>query len=301
MEEFFRELGEFRVVVEATAAYEWFVRSVEQYAKRVVLAHPRHLRVIAESTRKSDKIDAEVLALFLCLDMIPEAYRPTPFQQEYRRLVRLRHAIQGRITSAKCRIRYLLSTYNKDRKDLFTREGSEYLKRTQRELSQAARFTLTRYRQELKLFEEQLGQTEKELGRFVKKAPKRIQEARALLQSIPGVGPVTVDVVLSERGDVDRFSSQKKLCSYAGLAPGSRESGEHWRGLSITKRGSCLLRWVLIEAAWNLVGRSPKWARIHEKLAGRMQKKKAIVAVARRLLCLMMSMVQNGRAYSVTA
>jgi len=64
-------------VVEATASYEWFLRLVESSADRVVLAHPNKLRVIAESTRKSDKLDAQVLAEFLALDMISEAWRPT--------------------------------------------------------------------------------------------------------------------------------------------------------------------------------------------------------------------------------
>src|SRR3954464_6924103 len=88
--DYFRKLGKFQAVVEATASYEWFVRLIEPLAQRVVLAHPGKLRVIAESTRKSDKIDARVLAEFLALDMIPQAYRPTPRQREHRVLVRHR-------------------------------------------------------------------------------------------------------------------------------------------------------------------------------------------------------------------
>jgi transposase len=63
----FAEQGPFEMVVEATASYEWFVALVEPHAERVVLAHPAKLRVIAESTRKSDKLDARVLAEFLAL------------------------------------------------------------------------------------------------------------------------------------------------------------------------------------------------------------------------------------------
>ena len=74
----FRELGPFEVVVEATSSYEWFVKLVEPLAHRVLLAHPKKLRVIAESKRKSDKLDAQVLAEFLASDEIPLAYRPSP-------------------------------------------------------------------------------------------------------------------------------------------------------------------------------------------------------------------------------
>ena len=59
---FFKKLGKFQAVVEATASYEWLVRLLEPMAERIVLAHPKKLRVIAESTRKSDKIDAGKLA-----------------------------------------------------------------------------------------------------------------------------------------------------------------------------------------------------------------------------------------------
>src|SRR6188768_1322124 len=62
---FFRGLGRFQFVVEATATYEWLVQLLEPLADAWVLAHPGKLRVIAESTKKSDKLDAQVLAEFL--------------------------------------------------------------------------------------------------------------------------------------------------------------------------------------------------------------------------------------------
>ena len=71
---FFAGLGPFRAVVEATASYEWLVALIEPLADRVVLAHPGKLRVIAESAKKTDKLDAAVLAEFLARDMIPEAF-----------------------------------------------------------------------------------------------------------------------------------------------------------------------------------------------------------------------------------
>src|ERR1700735_633403 len=58
---FFRDLGPFQAVVEATASYEWLVALIEPLAQKVVLANPKKLRVIAESTKKTDKLDAQVL------------------------------------------------------------------------------------------------------------------------------------------------------------------------------------------------------------------------------------------------
>ena len=108
-------------------------------------------------------------------------------------------------------------------------------------------------------------------------------EARAILDTIPGVGPVTIDVVVSELGDIRRFRSQKKVCAYAGLVPGQRESAGRTRELSITKEGSKLLRWVLVQAAWRLVNQTARWGRIFEGLRKRRGKKKAIVALMRQL------------------
>jgi hypothetical protein len=118
--EFFREFRPFKVVVEATASYLWFVELLEPLAEKVVLANPKKLRVIAESTKKTDRLDAQVLAEFLVRDMIPESYMPTPRQRQHRRLVRHRQYLRGRLTSVRCKIRHILGDYNADRRDLFS-------------------------------------------------------------------------------------------------------------------------------------------------------------------------------------
>ena len=97
--EFFEQQKDFQVVVEATACCEWFLLLVDDLADRCVLAHPKKLRIIAESKHKSDKIDAQILAEFLALDMIPEAWRPGPRIRQYRVLVRYRRRVRSRITS----------------------------------------------------------------------------------------------------------------------------------------------------------------------------------------------------------
>ncbi len=72
---------------------------IEPLSERVVLAHPKKMRVIAESTRKSDKLDAQLPAEFLALDMIPEAYRPSKRQRAHRVLVRQRSYLSRRLMS----------------------------------------------------------------------------------------------------------------------------------------------------------------------------------------------------------
>ncbi|UCC32284.1 MAG: IS110 family transposase [Phycisphaerales bacterium] len=292
---FFKGLGSFQAAVEATASYEWLVSLIEPLADRIVLAHPKKMRIIAESTRKSDQLDAQVLAEFLALDMIPEAYRPSKRQRAHRILVRHRSYLSRRLTSVRNKIRRILSNYNADREDLFTEMGLVYLSKTA--VLEADRFVLDQLTLEWQTYTQQLAEADKRLEAFAKEAPVKEAEARAILDTISGVGPVTIDVVVSELGDIGRFRSQKKACAYAGLVPGQRESAGRTRELSITKEGSRLLRWVLVQAAWRLVNTTARWRRIFEGILKRRGKKKAIVAVARRLLCVMVSMLQSGQSY----
>ena len=190
---FFEQLGAFQVVVEATSSYEWFLLLVEDLAEHWVLAHPKKLRVIAESKNKSDKIDAQVLAEFLLLDMLPESYRPSPRTRQHRVLVRHRHWLQGRITSIKCKLRHKLAHYNADVAELFTRRGQEHLARLA--MSHADRFECQALSQQLTLLGQQLKEVDAALRVFAETAPAAEREARAVLVTIPQVGPVTIDVV----------------------------------------------------------------------------------------------------------
>lgn len=297
---FFESLGPFRVVVEATAAYRWFVALIEDVADRCVLAHPKRLRVIAESKHKSDKIDARILAEFLALDMIPESYRPSPRISQYRVLVRYRRWVQGRITSVKCKLRDRASQYNSDVADLFSRRGEEHLANIA--MNEADRFQTKKLLETLRFFQEQRLEIEAELRQFAESAPAAEREARAVLETIPQVGPVTIDVILSELGDWRRFRSAKRVVSFAGLDPGYRESDGKGKRLPITKEGSRLLRWAMIETAWRMMARSSRWRRVYDTLKKNTgSKKKAIVGVARRLLCMIFAMLRDGRAYDPPA
>jgi transposase len=294
---FFTGLRKFQVAVEATSSYEWFVQLVEPLAQRVVLVHPKKLRVIAESTRKTDKIDAQVLAEFLSQDMLPRAWRPTPRVREHRVLVRQRYYLTRRITGVKNKLRHVLANYNWDVPHLFSAAGQEYLRGLK--LRSADRFVVQQLQAELLEQQQRLEAIDTELAEFAARGPLAEREARKLLDSVPGVGPVTIDVVLSELGDWRRFRSEKDVASYAGLAPGLRESAGKAHQLGITKEGSRLLRWAMVQLAWRLVGKSPRWQGIYKRLEVRCGAKKAIVAVARRLLGVLFAVLRTGQPYAL--
>jgi transposase len=292
---FLSGLGPFQLTVEANASYEWFVQLVEPLAQRVILAHPGKLRIIAESTRKSDNLDATTLAEMLALDQIPAAYRPTPRQREHRVLVRQRRFLTRRMTAARTKIRRILSHFNRDRKDLFTGVGREYLAGLA--LPAADRFCVDQLTAQWEQLVMQRGAADRALKDFAASGSAQEQADRALLLTIPGVGVVASDVILAELADPRRFSSLKDVVAYAGLAPGQRESAGKRKSLSIEKAGSPLLRWVLVQSAWQLRKRSPKWTVIYDRLAGRLGRKKAIVAVARRLLTVAVTLLKKQEPY----
>jgi transposase len=156
--------------------------------------------------------------------------------------------------------------------------------------------------EQLQLLNRQLREVDVELAKFSETAPLAEQEARAILASIPLIGPVTIDVVLSELGEWRRFRGAKAVVDFAGLSPGVRQSAGRCHELSITKEGSRLLRWAMIQAAWRLAIRSPRWNRLYLRLQQNTgSKKKAIVGVARQLLCVMFSLLQSGQTYRLTA
>jgi len=295
VDEFFGRLGPFQVAVEATAAYEWFLKRIEPWADRIVLVHPRKMRIIAESRRKTDRLDAQILAEFLAADELPEAWRPTPRVREHRGLVRQRDHLRRRISGVKCRLRNLLAHYNADVANLFTLAGQEHL--TAAPLSASDRFVANQLQAELAAHQELRRAIDQQLCRFAADAPLAEREARAVLESVPCVGPVTIEVVLSELGDVRRFRSQNRVVQYAGLAPGRRQSAGRCVDLGITKEGSRLLRWAMIELAWRLVGKTRYWGLLYEQLKQGRGAKKAIVAVARRVLCVLVSLLKSGQPY----
>jgi transposase len=292
----FAKLGPFRFVVEATACYEWLVQLLEPLADDWVLAHPGKMRVIAESAKKSDRLDAQTLAEFLALDMIPKSYRPTARQREHRKLVRHRAKCQQRVSHLKCRIRHVAASYNADHRGLFQEDHLEQLQQRP-DLSAADRFVLREQVREYEQGLERLKAARAELKLFAKQGSAAEQRQREILRSAPGVGEVVSEVVLAELGDGERFDSLKDATAYAGLVPGKRESDGKKKDLPITKQGSALLRWAMVEAAWVTVTQSARWRGVYEALKRRRQSKRAIIAVARRLLAVLVSMLKSGTKY----
>jgi transposase len=145
------------------------------------------------------------------------------------------------------------------------------------------------------------------LWRTVNSEVKRIEEYQAeqakkdrkemTYRSIPGYGFQTVRVVSTELGDMKQFSNERALFSFIGLTPSERSSGETERKGHISRQGSARLRCVLVEAAWNAVRCDKYWNSVYKRLAMRLGGKRAIVAIARRLIGLARALIRNNEVY----
>ncbi|MDA1250557.1 MAG: transposase [Planctomycetota bacterium] len=196
--------------------------------------------------------------------------------------------------------RGVLTRYNQDRANLFSVAGREHVEGLGDILLQEDAWVLDDLFDELKEQTARLKKVEKRLEEFAQSAPLREREARAVLDTMPGVGLVTIETILAELGDWTRFKNGAAVVSYAGLDPGVRDSDGRRKGLKITKAGSPLLRWVMIQLAHRMK-RTSRWGRVFEQISRRAGKKKATVAMARRLLTVIFAMLRDGREYQMAA
>ena len=118
-----------------------------------------------------------------------------------------------------------------------------------------------------------------------------------VIQQLPGIGPVLAAVIIAEIGDVTRFKNAAQLCSWAGLTPRHRESDTKVTRGHVTKQGSRMLRWALIEAIQRVPGGSVTGTVKNDIIARRGKEAKNIakVAAARRLLTLVFYGLRDGQ------
>lgn len=273
-------LGEARAVLESTGnlwirAYE----ALEAAHIKVSLSNPLKTRAIAEARIKTDKIDARTLAHLLRADLVAESYVPDKETRARRSLLRHRASLVKTRTEVKNRVHNLLDKYelHSEMSDLFGRKGLEWLGNLQ--LPAIDKTILNSDLQLLEALDRQIQNMNLEIAKLAYS-----EEDVKLLMTMPGVDYYAAMIISSEIGDVKRFSAPEKLASWAGLAPSVRQSGNQTRQGHITKQGSRMLRWILVQAAQNSHRTDPRFQHLYQRIAARRGKNKAIIAVAREML-----------------
>ncbi len=284
------------VTLEATIGYEWMSDLLTDIGLKVNLANPRKVRLIAESTIKTDKVDAITLAQLERADFLPLSYLPPQEVRDTRELLRHRIKLVSVRRGMKNRIHAILAKrgiLHYPVKDLFGKTGREYLKSLS--LPPVYRTEVNSYLSLIDQIDKLLIQREKE----IKKQVIKENPAANLLLSIPGISYFSALLIVSEIGDVNRFPSHKKLVSYAGLTGTISESADKSHHGRLKKDSNRYIRWILIEAADHAVRKDPKLFRFYRKILATRGTNKARVAVAHKLLISIYYMLKNKEEYQI--
>ena len=265
------------VAVEATFNWYYFLNVVEPLGLELHLVHPWKTRAIASARIKHDKLDSRVLAELLRTGFLAEAWIAPREVRERRQLLRYRvHTVQWATRSKNC-VHAILNR-NGIRSPLrspFGPKGRGFLEAV--ELPSTDRWEVDGQLTRLDLLRQQLAALDREIRQRSKTSP--VAQA---LEQIPGIGSFIAQLLIAEIGDIQRFPTAKHLASYTGLVPSLYASGEHrWAG-AITKQGSTILRWALVQAA-HRAAISPQFQNYHQRQRERHGAGKATVALARKL------------------
>jgi len=269
-----------QVAFEATFGWGWFADLLSELGIEAHMAHPLATKAISSARVKNDAVDAKTLAHLLRTNLLPEGWIAPPAVREARRLVRMRAALVRVRAKLKAQVHALLGEHGvqPDVVDLFSNKGRQLL----RELQMPA-ISRSRLKACLRLIDElslEIVIAEREIYQTIQE-DERVER----LLPIPGIGPIIAATILSEIGDITRFSSPDKLCAWAGLTPSEHSSVDNVRRGHISKQGSRWLRWVMVEAAVHAF-RDVELRQLFIRIAHRRGAKIARVAVARRLLTL---------------
>jgi transposase len=255
--------------------------TLESFGWEVEIADVVKTKGLAPLACKTDKVDAKVLAELARLDLVPAIWLPDPKVRAERERSRYRlHLVRHR-TALKNRIHATLLTFGKPCpvSDLFGPSGRDLLERL--EIEEPWRSNVGSTLELIDTLDEEIAAKEKELRALGADHPYV-----PLLMTIPGVAWVLGFTIAAEIGEIERFSSPKKLAGYTGLCPKVRQSGGKDRRGPLSKCGPKYLRWALIEAATH-AAQHPAYSGHYERTKRRLGKQRgprvARVEVARKL------------------
>ena len=247
--------------------------------------------------RKTDRDDALKLARLAMMKQLKSVHVPSRQMREYRTLVKYRKTLDGRVNRIKNSIRSLFANRGieiaQGKRAWCTGRG--WIDEHRQPLSECSMDQLWQGQLDIELTQldslaQQMAEVERRLEVIAKEDP-RIRR----LQTIPGVGRKTAEVLVTALDDAGRFKNARQVSAYIGLVPRQYQSGETDRKGRITKRGSRLLRTMLLECAWVSL-RYNEWARAtYDRIHGgqKTRKKKAAIALARKIAVVAWSMLKN--------
>lgn len=285
------------IAMETGTDSPWMSDYLSSFGCEVIVAHARDLALIWGSTAKCDRRDAEMLARLACFDQ--KLLHPVKHQDIEKRddlcVIKARDTLVRVKITLISTVRNLMRSHGTDVSTLtpenFSQLAPKLLPDELRPALEGLLIQICYIRQEIKKYD-----------RIIAKLCNKYPETKKIRQR-KGVGPITALAFLLVIGDPQRFSSAERLAAYLGLVPKRDQSGEVDRQLGITKQGNTFVRRYLIQGANYILGHFGEdcdLKRYGERIAargGKIAKKKATVAVARKLSGLIYMLWKNDVVY----
>jgi len=293
-ETFYRELAAREVVVrvgmEASGHARWFERLMGELQIELWIGDAAEIRAKRVRKQKTDRQDAQLILKLMLKDDFPRIWVPSWENRDLRQLLWHRH----RMVQARTRIMNQLQAVALN-EGLRCKKKLWRSERQRLESFQLAPWASRRRRDLLELLD-RLNPTIAELSQAVEQEVEKCPGAQRLATH-PGVGPLTAMAFVLIIGEAERFQCGKQVASYLGLVPMEDSSGNRRRLGHITKQGSSILRFLLVEAAQVTVRSLPEWRSRYFHLMMRRGRKIAKIAMARRLAVCLFWMMRQGWDY----
>jgi len=231
------------VVLEATYGWYWAADVLEEAGAEVRLAHPLGVKAFSCRRVKNDERDAADLADLLRMGRLPEAWIAPPPVRALREVIRYRHKLAGQRTSCKDQVHAVLARLGipVTHPDVSGTGGGLWL--GQLVLPQPYAAKVASLRALIAVLDGQITRLADQAAQMLAADP-----GYAAVRELDGIGPVLGAVICAGIGDVTRFGRAGQLCSRAGLTPRHRESDTKVVRGHVSRQGSRILRWALIEA-----------------------------------------------------
>jgi transposase len=294
----FGALSRCRVALEVGTHSPWVSRQLAGMGHEVIVANARRVRLIAESSRKDDRLDARALARLARIDpqlLSPIRHRSAQAQADLMR-VRARAALVEVRTALINSARGLTKSYGERLRKCSAERVSKELGL---ELSTELRAALGPLLAEVESLSERI----KEYDRQIEVVARERYAEVELLKQVSGVGTLIALTYMLTLEDPHRFRRSRDAGCYVGLRPKRRDSGDRSPQLRITKEGDRYLRKLLVQSAHYILGPfGPdcdlrRWGLKLAEHGGNNAKKRAWVAVARKLAVLLHKLWVSGEVY----
>ncbi len=285
------------IVIEVGTHSAWVSRLLASYGHEVIVANARRVKLIGQSQRKNDRVDAETLARLGRADrklLSPIQHRGEEAQWDLAMIRARAEIVEARTAVINC-ARGLMKSMGER---LPKRDVDGVEENLAKGLSQAAQKVAKPLLKSVAAMSEQIRACDEEIKRIASKYPEV-----ELLQQVNGVGPLIALTFVLILEDPQRFKRSRDVGPYLGLVPAQRDSGKSHPQLRISKSGDKLLRSLLVQGAHCILRKGApdsdlrQWGLGKQRDGDKKGKRRAIVGVARRLAVLLHHLWVSGEAY----